>query len=396
MTEPDPLTPSTAATQHTGATDKPFILVIDDSRLVRVSIKKTLADEFTIIEAADGEEGWEMLNGETRIQVVITDAGMPRLDGYGLISRIRDDSNIRIKEIPVMMITGAEAGETEARERALNLGATDFITKPFDKTQLLARVRGYTKLDQTQRNLENTEVALAEQSVIDTITGIHNRRYFLQRGEQHLAFVRRHSQDLSIIVVGIDNFSDLQDRYGVKIANQTLGWAARLVTDIKRKEDIIARVDQSRFAIAAPTAGRMAAAVLCERIREHFIESKFTDTTHSLSVTASLGLACLGREASESVEDLLKLAEDRVRQAQKLGGNRTVASNNKANPQASSVPAPSVDAALAIIKSGHPEKTHPLLLILGRQVFPILEMCNKKLNWNIDEHITAIKLKLEG
>ena len=385
-------TPGSNTTSQAPA--KPRVLVIDDSRLVRVSIKKVLDGEFQILEAGDGEEGWEQLVNDTQIQAVITDAGMPRLDGYELIKRIRADATSHIKHIPIMMITGAEADQVDAREQALDMGATDFITKPFDKTKLLARVRAYTKLDQTQRNLEDTEEALAEQSVIDKDTGVHNRKYFIQRGEQDLAFARRHNEVLSVIVIGIDNFGILNKQHGEAITKQVLGWAANLVKNDMRVEDTVARVAHSRFAILTPKTGRMAAAALCERIRKQFTTATFNAENSNVAVNVSVGLSCFGHDKLNSMEEFLALAENRSLQAQRLGGNRTIASSEKAEKAAANRQSLSVDTALRAIQGGQYDALRPFLLLLARRVIPIIELCNEKLDWKIDEHIDAIKNKL--
>jgi two-component system cell cycle response regulator len=395
MHDTQPSSPAPNTQQTVSATSgKPRVLVIDDSRLVRVSIKRALDSEFEILEAGDGEEGWEQLVADDKIQAVITDAGMPRLDGYGLIERIRADGTSHIKNIPIMMITGAEADQVDAREQALNLGATDFVTKPFDKTKLLARVRAYTRLDQTQRNLEDTEEALAEQSIIDKETGVHNRKYFVQRGEQDLAFARRHSEELSVIVIGIDNFGVLNKQHGDAVAQQLLSWSANMIKEGMRKEDTVARVAHSRFAIITPKTGRMAAAALCERIRSQFSGIAFQNDAASLTVSVSIGLSCFGRDNLKTMEEFLALAENRSEQAQRLGGNRTIASSEK--EKASAGKALSVDTALHAIQVGQYDALRPFLLLLAQRVIPIIELCNEKLNWQIDEHIAAIKSKLHS
>ena len=394
-------TPSDTQSAQAGAptsTDrdsKPRILVVDDSRLVRVSIKKVLGEEFDLVEAGDGEEGWEKLVSDPLIQVVLTDAGMPKLDGEGLIKRIRSGQNEQVKNIPVMMITGAEADQLDAREHALEIGATDFVTKPFDKAQLLARVRGYTKLDQTQRSLENTAEALAQQSVIDELTGVYNRRYFLERGEKDLAYAKRHHEDISIIVIGIDSFDNNKSEYGDDIANKLLVWSAKQIKDMMRKEDTISRITDSHFAICASSASRMAAAVLCERIRKQFIKTPFSKSGISINVTVSMGLTCHGREDSTSIEALLEAAEQRSRQAFQQGGNRTVASSDHGEQKKPEARMPSIDAALTAIKQNKVDQLNPVLLLLARQVIPVLELCNRKLNWDLDMHINAIKAKIE-
>ena len=142
-----------------------------------------------------------------------------------------------------------------------------------------------------------------------------------------------------------------------------------------------------------PKTGRMAAAALCERIRKQFAEIAFQGETMSIPVSVSIGLSCFGRDNLQTVEEFLALAEKRSEQAQRLGGNRTIASSEKTD-KASAHKALSVDTALHAIQVGQYDALRPVLLLLARRVIPIIELCNEKLNWKIDEHIDAIKNKL--
>lgn len=376
---------------------KPTVLVIDDSRLVRVSIKRVLKNEFTILEAVDGEDGWEKLLANQDIQVVITDAGMPRLDGFELIKRIRDYDDNRVKNIPVMMVTGVEKAQTDIREKALSLGATDFITKPFDDVQMLARTRTHAKLDTTQRTLEKTTHELEETSSIDPLTKISNRRHFLQQGTQALAFANRHKQALAFIGVGIDNFNSLKTQYGDETSHQVQVWLTKLLQPTLRQEDTIARIDHGLFAVIAPTATKMDAAVLAERMRKIVQAKPFTETVIALPVTLSLGITCLGSSDIATAEGYLNSISQLVRQAQKKGGNRTLAAAAKqAAPEVAQKPKPSIDMALSLLAKNNIEPIKPFLNELARQILPLLEICNKSYDWQADQHIDALKQKLDS
>ena len=117
---------------------KPWLLVVDDSRVVRKAILKILGPDFSVIEAPDGMVAWQAISRESRIDVVITDIMMPKLDGYHLICKIRAADDPGLREVPVIAITSAEDDIT--RERAYACGANDFILKPFNARQLLACV----------------------------------------------------------------------------------------------------------------------------------------------------------------------------------------------------------------------------------------------------------------
>ena len=129
---------------------KARILIADDSKIVRVTASKILATQFDVVLAEDGEEAWEKICQDTSIQVVFTDLGMPRLDGYGLIQRIRQAEDEGIRNQPVIVITGA-AEEEGVRRKVFELGATDFITKPFKSTEILARAEAHASYQHNQK-----------------------------------------------------------------------------------------------------------------------------------------------------------------------------------------------------------------------------------------------------
>ena len=117
------------------ADDKPWVLVVDDSRVVRRTILNTLGDSFHVLEAGDGQAGWRLLRQNSRIEVVISDIQMPEMDGYSLICKVRAVEDPALREVPIIVITSADDEIT--RERAYACGANDFILKPFHAGQLV-------------------------------------------------------------------------------------------------------------------------------------------------------------------------------------------------------------------------------------------------------------------
>lgn len=368
---------------------KPRVLVVDDSRVVRISLKKVLSAEFEIIEAEDGEAGWEALLADEHIQVILTDAGMPRLDGYELIERIRAHDDVRINDIPVNMVTAAD--DEEARQRALDLGATDFITKPFDKAQLLARVRAQARLDQTTRDLAQTSVALAEQATDDALTGVRSRRYLLNRGEQDLAYAVRHKQDLSVLVIALDNAEALQAQHNDAGMKQILTALAATLQKAIRKEDTLARITDSRFAIVAPTLGGAEAHMVSNRIRQQIAEQPVDVNGASESLTVSLGLSNRGLDKAEHIEEFLAQAEKHASSAQSAGGNRLLPAKQSTAPTPKKLI--SIDAALRILAQGDPEKLTPHINTMLEQLMPLLEFCNQKQQWDAHSELAAIRQK---
>ncbi|MFC7514644.1 response regulator [Herbaspirillum sp. GCM10030257] len=133
---------------------KPRVLIADDSRIVRATLIKHIEGMFDFREALNGEEAWETLLIDPNIKVVITDLTMPKLDGYGLLQRIRSSKISRIREIPVVVVSGSDEGAE--RERAKAAGATDLITKGIGTAQLLSRLDILSKLVATQREFERS------------------------------------------------------------------------------------------------------------------------------------------------------------------------------------------------------------------------------------------------
>lgn len=387
---------TTQSAKSTGT--RPEILVVDDSRIVHAAIKKAVKAEFDLIEAYDGEEGWNKLRQNPNIMMVITDQGMPRLDGFGLIQRIRESAISRINEIPILMVTGAEEEQVEIREKALEVGASDFLTKPFENTIILARARSYTKLDQTLRVLEETEDALIEKTVLDTLTGVYNDRYLLERGEKDISFATRHHEDLSLFCLEIDNFSDFLLNCGADVTNQLLQWAAQILKDTMRKEDTISRISENSFAVLAPTAQHFDAIALCDRIRNKFSDAEFNKSLLSENITVSVGVSSLDDGADLDIQGLLDQALDRLKQAKVLGGNRVIG----ANPEEiraklyseARLQKLSLDTIVKLYHNGEIDLLAPYLKQIATSIFPLLEMCNDKMHWRLDNEIKKISGKI--
>lgn len=147
----------------TAANDnRPWILVVDDSRVVRKTVLKILEPHFNVIEAEDGQAGWRTLNQDSRIDVVISDIQMPEMDGYSLICKVRAVEDPDLREIPIIVITSADDEIT--RERAYACGASDFVLKPFNSTQLLNCLQSQLGVSQNA----TAQLTTTEQKTVET------------------------------------------------------------------------------------------------------------------------------------------------------------------------------------------------------------------------------------
>jgi len=305
---------------------KPKILVVDDSRLVRVTVKKLLSAEFDVLEAVDGEDGWDVILKNNDLKAILTDAGMPKLDGYELIARVRGFADSVISKLPMIMITGAEEGQTELRQKALDIGASDFIIKPFDKAQMIARMRSYVKQDELQRDLKTSEKSLATHATINSLTKLNNLRYFLKRSGQELALAYRHTSDLSLVGIRIDNIEQIRAKYDPSTVDKIILWTVKKLTPLMRKEDILTHTDQAEFIIIAPLTNRMSCAIFCDRVRREILKNTFSESVLSLPISVSMGLVNNVSDKLDSSENCLEIVRTRLTSAQSLGGNRIIAS----------------------------------------------------------------------
>lgn len=401
-----PITNSTDAQQPELET-KPKVLVIDDSRLVRVSLKKLLGQLFEIVEAEDGEAGWVQIQNHPDLHVVMTDAGMPKLDGFGLIERVRASTNKRIANLPLIMITGAEEGQTAIRERAFSLGASDFIIKPFDKVQLVARVKSYIRQDHLQRDLEMTAQTLKEHSTIDPLTKLPNHAYFLERFEKEMSLAKRHNQELSLVGIRIDSIEQIGNKFGSDTSQQIMIWLVEQLLPLIRTEDCLTRTDDYELSLITPATDRMSAAYVCERLRSKVESTPYDRTVISLPLTVSIGLFNLAKDKPDTAEKALFDVRYRIDQAQQLGGNRMLAQNNpkldqddvnaKTTSQAAEIAAS--PATLEMVREEEsPQEMLSLemldMLKLGQSVMPLLKQINKALNLNINSQLDAIEKRL--
>ena len=375
--------------------DKPRVLVVDDSRVMRKAIGKFIQGEFDVTDAEDGEAGWQKLTEDDQIQVVIADVLMPKLDGYALICRIRAADQTRIRDVPVIVITGAEDDDT--RERAFACGANEFITKPIDGADLLTCTRIQAKLDQTARKLAHDVEAIDDElASIDPLTQLNSRRMLLQHGNEELTNTAGKSDEFSLIRLDIDDFKVIYSQQGDDCGDRLLVWLAKILVAQTRAEDLVARIGGGEFAIMAPTTGRLDAAILCERLRGAISAEPFSHDGATTPVTASIGLVTLGRDRGNSIEELLAVAEERVASAKAAGGNRLSVSELAESEDEDSVivEQPDIDTALGMLQNGNSGKLDPYLPDLVLTVLPLIELCNNKLSLDFEYELDVLRKKL--
>lgn len=297
------------------------ILIIDDSAAVRGQIvqilrKAGIFDRY--FEAQDGIEGFKALTA-VRVDLIICDLEMPRMDGFKFISLLGSREHLR--DIPVIMLTGRE--DQDLKIKGLEQGAVDYVTKPFDAGELVARVRVQQKIKALQDELRRSNEMLKELSNTDYLTRLYNRRFIMDALENEFQRIRRKGGHLSLIIADIDHFKRVNDIYGHQQGDMVLVEVSRVTKEKLRRYDVPARYGGEEFLFLLPEADLEEAHVVAERLRESVEETRFAPPMGDLVVTISLGLATYPGKPMDSVDELIRAADAALYLAKERGRNRT-------------------------------------------------------------------------
>ena len=299
------------------------LLIVDDSKVVRITARKILGNHFETVEALDGENAWDILTSEAPFSLVISDLSMPNLDGFGLLERIRHTHLPHISNLPVIIITCANDSEA-IKERATEAGATDFIGKPFDSVHLLARAQAHASAHSNAQELKEETIALEETSAIDPLSKIANERTFMERGYQLLAYAVRHNTRLSVFHIEVDNFGDIYKTHGDGVAESIVKTVASTLTTAIRHEDTAARLGTARFSLLLPGLNNNGIHNLADRIRKNISERVLKHGEARIHYSVSIGVAAMEIRRNTRFDDLLTVAGNRLAYAIAHGGDQAV------------------------------------------------------------------------
>jgi diguanylate cyclase (GGDEF)-like protein len=284
------------------------ILLIDDSKPIHSLVASLLANEpVTIHSAFDAQYGLT-LAASLRPDLILLDVEMPEVDGFETCRRLK--ANLDTASLPIIFLTARAA--VEEMVWGLDLGANDYITKPFKLAELLSRVRAALRTSHLVRLLE-------EKALIDPLTGLGNRAMFGERFAAEVALRIRSGNPLSCIVLDVDHFKNINDKYGHPFGDHVLSKIGEALTEICRVEDVACRHGGEEFAILMPRTSADQAALLAERMRLAIAKIPFWQKGDSLTVTCSFGVA----EAAGTFDRLMpERADQALYQSKEHGRDR--------------------------------------------------------------------------
>jgi len=287
--------------------EKPEVLVVDDSKVIRLAARKMLGTEYTIHLAEDGLVGWGMLQDNSAISVVFTDLSMPNLNGMELLENIRSSSNDQIANLPVIIMTGADDTDT-VKQQVFDAGATDFISKPFESIDLLSRAKAYARLSRKVVELE-------KKTSYDKLTGLYNANMLVEQGAKAFSFASRHGLHISAVYFEIQDFQNCFLTHGKKVAQHIIVAVGKRLQEVMREEDVAARLGVAKYALILPMTNKKKAQIVIERIRESINRLVFNTGKEKIRVGFKTGYA--SPEFVEELEfnELLDQADDALQRA---------------------------------------------------------------------------------
>jgi diguanylate cyclase (GGDEF)-like protein len=333
------------------------ILVVDDDRDSIELLAQWLSMEgYDVLKAATGIEAMKRIGAE-RPDLILLDLLIPPPDGLAVIRAVKKDRVM--STIPVIVMTVKR--DVASKVEALRSGADEFIVKPFHFDELDAVVRAslkkrylYASLERANRQLREANEKLLKLSVTDDRTNLLNDRYLKRRLAEEFKRAQRYAAPLSVMMLDLDHFKQVNDKYGHDCGDKVLAEFGHLVTQNAREIDIVGRYGGEEFLMILPNTDGIRAAIVAERVRKATEEHVYRHKEFLVRVTVSAGLASIpaNREV-HSEADLIKAADEALYRAKQVSRNKVILDR-------ASMPDDILDGDLSSIFKASYEDTLPL------------------------------------
>ena len=296
------------------------VLLIEDRAPAAGHVKAAL-DGLHVVEIETDPQEALFKGVEGRYDLFVVSLGLQGHDGLRLCSQFR--SLERTRHVPILII--AEPEDRPRVLRGLDLGVNDYLLRPIDRNELLARARTQLRRKRYADSLRDSVQASIEMAIVDTLTGLHNRRFFDTNFPASVEQAARAGKPLCLMVLDIDHFKLVNDRFGHDAGDQVLKSFASRVRHAIRASDMVCRLGGEEFAVVMPETGMEIGVKIAERVRRVVESDLFTyaPDRSPLRVTVSIGLA--SRDGATSAEPLMRRADVALYQSKEAGRNRVTA-----------------------------------------------------------------------
>ena len=294
------------------------ILVVEDDPLSRKLVKSTLERAgYEVVEAEDGQVAWDLFQREP-FALVITDWMMPSLDGPALIRYIRSSGGKSYTYI--ILLTAMDDKNNVVT--GLESGADEYLTKPFNSRELIARVASGARILRLEEQLTEAHHKMEVLAMHDGLTGLFNRRAIEEHAEAELDLAKRKQRTLSILLLDIDHFKRINDEHGHQLGDDALRQLGQILATNLRQYDRAGRWGGEEFIVILPETQLSEAATVAERLRSAVAGLKLPlPDGANLSMQISVGAACTAG-LYPSLTKLIDAADQALYRAKQSGRNR--------------------------------------------------------------------------
>ncbi len=297
------------------------ILLVNDVDFETDKILDSLKQDAHTVEAVtEGMQAIDLVK-ERDFDMIIVSLNLTSEDGLRLCSYFK--SNEKTRSTPLMMIT--EESDIDKVAQGLEMGAHDYVMRPLDRNEVIARVRSQIRRKRYQEQLRSNYEENLNLAVKDTLTGLFNRRYLMTHFTRLLQNARDNEKDLCVLMFDLDKFKSVNDTYGHNVGDEVLKTFADRVSDKVRSFDLFARMGGEEFIAILPNITQELAIQIADRLRYEVEKDLFPVSTEEglLKVTTSIGAAII-KAGDASVEEALKRADDALYKAKETGRNVVV------------------------------------------------------------------------
>lgn len=290
------------------------IFVVDDQRMNLEILSRILQPDYKISTARSGEEALKKLQEEDLPDLILLDIIMPGMSGFDVLAALKESEHT--KPIPVIIITGLETVEDE--EKGFILGAVDYITKPFNKSLVKARIMTHLRIVKQMHMIEQL-------GLIDTLTNIPNRRSLDNKIATEWRHAARDKKTLSFIMTDVDHFKNFNDTYGHQQGDIVLETVAKTIkSSVNDPHALVARYGGEEFGIVLPETELPKALEVAENIRANIEKTGIPqlNDTALLNVTISLGVASMMPTFEDSMTAFIEKADKAMYNAKESGRNK--------------------------------------------------------------------------
>lgn len=297
------------------------VLVVDDRPSSYERIQRTLEPEHKVVVETKPQEAL-FRAAEEPFDLVVVNLSLQGYDALRLCSQLR--SLDRTRTIPILLV--AEPEDNARLLRGLDLGVNDYLVRPMDRQELLARTRTQVRRKRYAEKLRDSVQLTMEMAVMDGLTGLNNRRYLETQLATYVSHAVQRNRELSLLIVDIDHFKRVNDTYGHDAGDDVLREFAKRMRKCVRGIDLACRYGGEEFVVVMPDTDARVAGIVAERLRQRIAAESFpiAGGTRQLDVTISVGLASVD-SVGDTPEAILKRADNALYEAKRSGRNRVVA-----------------------------------------------------------------------